>query len=313
MIHSLRQFALMVPDLEPGIEFYQALGLNMNERAPGLAVGFRCDGREHDEIILVKAGDSRKLHHISFGATPEGVSEIEARLTVAGVELLDKPAPDADEGLWFRDPEGVLVNVTPAAAYPDHVPGDFPLANRPGITPRKDERGIIPGKITGRPRKFGHMIVFAKDVMAKVKFYTELLGLKVSDYIEGGYAAFLHAPGDSDHHILAFLPSESPGFHHASFEMDSADHAAIGAKRLLEANGRQAWGPGRHGVGANYFHYFRDPWDGMAEYYWDMDFISGDKEWDVSDWTKKEGMFIWSADGMPPPDFGKNYEAEQWG
>jgi hypothetical protein len=95
--------------------------------------------------------------------------------------------------------------------------------------------------------------------------------------------------------------------------MDSADHAAIGAKRLLEANGRQAWGPGRHGVGANYFHYFRDPWDGMAEYYWDMDFISGDKEWDVSDWTKKEGMFIWSADGMPPPDFGKNYEAEQWG
>lgn len=308
MIHSLRHFALTVPDLEPGIEFYEAFGLNRTDRAPGFVVGFRCDGRDHDEVILVKAGDRRQLHHLSFGADAGGMGAIETRLRHAGTEFLDKPASDAPDGLWFRDPEGVLVNITAAARYPDHDPGSYHEANRPGVLRRKDARGCPAFDTNARPRKLGHMIVFAKDVMAKVRFYTDVLGLKVSDIIEGGYAAFLHAPGDSDHHIIGILHAEGPGFHHASFEMDSVDHMAIGARRLLAANGRQAWGPGRHGVGSNYFHYFRDPWNGMAEYYCDMDFISADKEWEAHDWTKKDGMFLWSADGMPPSDFGKNYE-----
>ena len=32
--------------------------------------------------------------------------------------------------------------------------------------------------------------------------------------------------------------------------------------------------------------------------------------WEAVDWTKKDGMFLWSADGPPPPDFGQNYEAD---
>lgn len=53
-----------------------------------------------------------------------------------------------------------------------------------------------------------------------------------------------------------------------------------------------AWGPGRHGVGSNYFHYFRDPWNGMAEYFHDMDYIPESFKWEAKEWTKKDGMFL---------------------
>ena len=82
----------------------------------------------------------------------------------------------------------------------------------------------------------------------------------------------------------------------------------MAAVRLYSKGYKHAWGPGRHGVGSNYFHYFRDPWNGMCEYFHDMDFIPASQAWEAQDWTKKDGMFLWSADGPPPPDFGRNYE-----
>ncbi|MDF7777154.1 VOC family protein, partial [Sphingomonas sp. AOB5] len=113
MIHSLRHFALTVPDLTAGADFYQSFGLAMQDR--GGALGFRCDGRDHDEVILVETGRDRKFHHLSFGADAAGLEAIRQRLEARGIERLDPPAPDAPDGLWFRDADGNLVNVTVAA------------------------------------------------------------------------------------------------------------------------------------------------------------------------------------------------------
>lgn len=313
MVLTLQQFALGVPDLAPGADFYQAFGLNMRESGKD-QLAFRSDGRPHDEVVLIETGDKRRLQYISFGADEAGLKRIQSNLEARGIEQLDPPNPDAPEGLWFRDLDGVLVNVqkvTPAQVKADTEP----LINHPGIVNRINERGCPPFDTKGRPTRMGHMIVFSPDVMAKAKFYCDVLGMKISDTIEGGYAAFLRTAADpSDHHVMGILKSDDYGFHHASFEMASADHAAIGARTLLgtedNGGGRHAWGPGRHGVGSNYFHYFRDPWNGMAEYFYDIDVISADHEWEAQDWTKKDGMFLWSNDGMPPSDFGRNYEID---
>lgn len=307
MIHSLRHFALTVPDLTAGADFYQAFGLNMAERAPGIALGFRSDGRDHDEVLIVETGRDRKFHHLSFGTDAVGLAGIEQRLKHAGIERLAPPAPDAPDGLWFHDVDGNLVNVTVAqkqvqAAEP------IPRVNRPGVVARSGERGCPTRDAPARPRRLGHMILFTPDVTRMQRFYCQMLGMKVSDTIVDEYAAFLRLPGDSDHHVLGLLKERGPGFHHASFEMGSIDEAELGAQRLFGKGFRHAWGPGRHGVGSNYFHYFRDPWNGMCEYYFDIDFVPGDFEWPTTDWTKKDGMFLWSADGPPPPDFGRNYE-----
>lgn len=306
MITSLQHIAFGIPEMRVGTDFYEAFGLETIDRPNHVAM--RCFGRDQDQILLIETGDRRKLLHFSLGTSAEGMATIRQRLAARGITLLDPPYDGAPEGLWFRDPEGTLVNVQVADAKPcAGEPAAMPV-NRPGTISRTGRRGCPPFDIKPRPRRMGHFILFARDVPAQADFYCSTLGMQLTDRITDGYAAFMRTAGDSDHHVLALLKSEGPGFHHASFEMANIDEAEVAATQLFAKGYRHAWGPGRHGVGSNYFHYFRDPWNGMAEYFHDMDYLPADSEWDVREWTKKDGMFLWSADGPPPADFGKNYE-----
>lgn len=307
MVQSLQRLALGIPDLQAGAEFYTTFGMNMSEGNDMLA--FRCDNRKHDEIVLIETGQSRKFHHIAFATDASALKDLRGRLADRDVQLLDPPYEDHEDGIWFRDPDGNLVNVHIGESA-STVAETSPVINTPGNTKRLNERGCPPFDMNPRPRRFGHMILFTPDVPAQTKFYTDVVGMKLSDWIADGYAAFLRTAGDSDHHVLGFLNSPTPGFHHASFEMGSIDETEIAAKRLLGKGFKHAWGPGRHGVGSNYFHYFRDPWNGMAEYFFDIDYLTEDFDWEPTEWTKPAGMFLWAADGPPPPDFGTNYEAE---
>ncbi len=308
MVLALKHLALGVPDLKVGADFYTAFGLNMKET--GDRIGFRCDDREHDEIVLIETGKNRKFNHIAFATDAEGFAKIQQNLKARDVELLDPPFPDTYDGLWFRDPDGNLVNVH-VAPIQARTKEPEPEVNRPGVMNRKNAHGCPPFDMDPRPRRFGHMILFTPNILSQTEFYTEVLGMKLSARIVGDYAAFLRAAGDSDHHVLGFLSSPAPGFHHASFEMSSIDEAEVAAQRVFGKGYKHAWGPGRHGVGSNYFHYFRDPWNGLTEYFFDIDYVTADYDWGVDDFTKKEGMFLWSADGPPPKDFGQNYEADE--
>ena len=306
MITSLQHFALGVPKLEAGADFYDAFGLETHQRADHLA--FRCHGRAQDQVVLIETGHDRAFHHLSFGTDATGLDRIARRMQERGVARLDPPLAGAPQGLWFRDPDGNLVNVQ-VAEPASREAEDARLCNTPGRYPRSGVRGCPTPDIPTRPRRLGHLILFTPDVVRQLTFYTALLGMRVSDTLADEYGAFLRCGGDSDHHVIGLLHSTAPGFHHASFEMGSIDEAELGAMKLFNKGYKHAWGPGRHAIGSNYFHYFRDPWNGMAEYFYDIDFIPASFKWEAKEWTKKDGMFLWSADGPPPPDFGKNYEA----
>jgi len=306
VINSLQHFALSVPDLKAGADFYTTFGLNQGE-AGADRLQFRCDGRDHDEIVLLESGRDRKFHHIAFGADPQALEEIIGALRARNIERLAAPITGAPDGLWFRDPDGNFVNVH-VAAPASSAKEAAPTVNYPGAAARVNQRGCPRPDISARPRRLGHLILFTPNVPRQMRFYCDVLGMKVSDTIVEEYGAFLRIPGDSDHHVLGLLNSQAPGFHHASFEVASIDEAELAAMRLKGKGFRHAWGPGRHAIGSNYFHYFRDPWNGMAEYFFDIDHIAKDAAWTPADWTKKDGMFLWSADGPPPPDFGRNYE-----
>jgi catechol 2,3-dioxygenase-like lactoylglutathione lyase family enzyme len=258
-------------------------------------------------VVLIETGRERRFHHVSFGTDARGLSHIADTLKRRGIPRLDPPYPQAPDGMWFHDADGNLVHVQ-VAGQGAPAPETAPDINRPGLITRIGRRGSPRQDTVARPRRLGHIILFTTDVARQLGFYTEVLGMQVSDTIVDGYAGFMRTAGDSDHHVLGLLHSSAPGFHHASFEVASIDESELCARRVRAKNYRHAWGPGRHGVGSNYFHYFRDPWNGMAEYYCDMDYITKDVVWKAVDWTKKEGMFLWSADGPPPPDFGRNYE-----
>lgn len=131
-----------------------------------------------------------------------------------------------------------------------------------------------------RPNRLGHIVLKVRDIQASVKFYTEIVGLEVSDWIED-QMVFLRC--GSDHHDLALaqLPPDSPAFNrlpdsgapgleHFSYEVDSyADIEA--ALEHLKANGIEiVRGPGKHGPGENVFLVFKDPDGNYVEFYCEM-------------------------------------------
>src|SRR5262249_56205662 len=102
-----------------------------------------------------------------------------------------------------------------------------------------------PGGRVARAGGLGHVLRFTPQVKRAVDFYTRMLGMRLSDTVGGDRLAFLRTAGDSDHHVLAFAHGERRGFHHASFEVGSLDEIVLGARHVVEAGYRSAWGLGR--------------------------------------------------------------------
>ncbi len=304
MIRNLQHLALAVPDVEAGQRFYETFGLTGSARDGSMVL--RCHGRDQDQVIL-REGAKRRIHHVSFGIAAVDLPGLAARLEAHGTSLLDPPYADAPAGLWLRDPDGTLVNLQPAAAQP--AAGRPPaLVNSPGDIRRVGVRGAPSRDLRARPRRLGHVLLFTPDVPRLTRFYTGLLGMRLSDTVAGDMIAFLRCAGDSDHHVLALARSDRSGFHHASFEAGSLDEIMAGVAALADAGYRPAWGLGRHVIGSNFFYYIRDPWNGMAEYFWDIDFVPGDVDWQARDWAPEDGFFLWSSGGPPPADFVQTFE-----
>ncbi|MAF48638.1 MAG: VOC family protein [Rhodospirillales bacterium] len=301
-IRSIQHFALTVPDLNAGRQYYNDIGLIAEERDGAIVA--HCDGRQQDEVILFE-GNSNHYHHVSFGTNEDGLGEIKQKLEAAGTKLLDPPTEWPEDGLWFRDPDDALIHI--GAVEPAPWRDDPPwLTNSPGHYDRVGVRAVAPVDIEIRPRRFGHMLLFTTDIEAKTGFFTDILGMKVSDSVET-FIDFFYASSGSDHHILAFGLSSKPGFQHAGFELGNVDEVGMIGRKLREKGYIHCWGPGRHGPGSNYFQYFRDPWNSITEFFCDMDYIAADSDWQPKTWLNSEAAADWGPD--LPADFLTNFEA----
>jgi len=301
-VRSLQHIALAVPDPEAGRRFYEDFGLVA--RPDGDRIAMRCDGRDQDQVVLIGA-PRRRMHHIAFGTTPEGLAAVKQRLEAEGVRLVDAPAEAPGEGLWFHDPDGLLINLRAVAPAPWRDAPEWRI-NTPGRYTRLGARGYPPRDMIVQPRRLGHALRFSPDINRQVDFYTRVLGMRLSDRARD-IVAFFHCEGGSDHHVFGFIAGERPGFHHASFEVANIDEIGRGARRLIEMGYRDGWGFGRHVIGSNFFHYVRDPWNSLAEYFCDIDYIPAGQVWEAKDWPPEDSLYVWGPD--VPADFGANFEA----
>ena len=302
-VRSLQHIALAVPDPAAGRKFYTDFG--MEGRDDGKRVVMRCHERDQDQVILLEA-KKRHMHHICFGASAEALEELKARVEKIGTRLLDAPKETPGDGIWFRDPDGLLLNVRAAEPAP-WVPAREWKINNPGHLNRAGVPGHPPRDIAVRPRRLGHTLRFTPNLERQIDFYTRIVGLKLSDRSRDIIAFLRNGEGGSDHHVLAFLKDERPGYHHASFEVANVDEIGVGACRLLDKGYRDGWGFGRHVIGSNFFHYIRDPWGGLAEYFCDIDYIPADADWKPRDYPPEDSLYVWGP--RVPADFGRNFEA----
>ncbi len=302
-IRSLQHIALTVPDAAVGKKFYGDFG--MEARDDGKRVVLRCHGRDQDQVVLVE-GKKKQMHHVCFGARAEGLAGLKTRLEKNGTPLLDAPRETPADGLWFRDADGLLVNVRVAEPAPWAPAAEWKI-NNPGHLNRVGVPGHPPRGTAVRPRRLGHTLRFTPNMEQQVDFYTRVVGMRLSDHAEDIVAFLRSGEGGSDHHVLGFIKSDRPGYHHASFEVANVDEVGLGACRLLDKGYRNGWGFGRHVIGSNFFHYIRDPWGSLVEYFCDIDYIPDGPEWQPTNYSREDSLYVWGP-GVPD-DFGRNFEA----
>jgi catechol 2,3-dioxygenase-like lactoylglutathione lyase family enzyme len=178
-VHSLDRFSMTVPNLEQARHFYQSFGLDVREEGRGLAL--YAPGLEHRWGIL-NQGKSKKLRDLSFGAFEDDLPRFRDRLSVLHVQRLAPPPGFESNGLWFRDHNGVLVEIRVAEKSSPNEKSSFTAYSAPaGVQGTSYRRNAPPT----RPRRLAHLALYTADVGRAIGFYRDVLGLRLSDSSEG--------------------------------------------------------------------------------------------------------------------------------
>jgi catechol 2,3-dioxygenase-like lactoylglutathione lyase family enzyme len=298
-VHSLDRFNFSVPDLEAARKFYSSFGLDMREE--GNALHIHTHGHFHRWGSVIE-GPKKKLQFLSFGAFEDDFPRFRERLDALQIERIDPPPGIESNGIWFRDPDGTPIEIRVAEKSSPNEKSSFETESPPpGVAgaPSSSARPLV------QPRRLAHVLVFTHDIPQTIKFYSQALGLRLSDR-SGDMIAFMHGIHGSDHHLIAFVKSDGPGLHHLSWDVSSVNQIGLGAMQMADKGYVAGWGLGRHVLGSNYFHYVRDPWGSYAEYSSDIDYIPVDHDWKSGDHPLEDSFYVWGP--TPPDDFAINHE-----
>jgi catechol 2,3-dioxygenase-like lactoylglutathione lyase family enzyme len=299
-VHSLDQFVLAVPDANAAEDFYGNFGLHVVRDGNTLAL--KTFDHEHRWGSVVE-GSKKALHHLSFGCYADDLPKLKARIEGNGVKVIDPPQGFESNGFWFRNPEGVLIEIKVAPKVSPNQKSASQWTPAPAGAAGAGIRAKAPPV---RPRRLSHVLIFTKDIDASIKFYEQNLGLRLSDRA-ADIVAFMHGIHGSDHHLLALVKSTGSGFHHCSWDVSSVNDIGLGAMRMADKGFTKGWGLGRHVLGSNYFHYVRDPWGSFSEYSCDIDYIPKEDRWPSADHKPEDSFYLWGPE--VPREFTINYES----
>lgn len=300
-IHSLDHFAFDVPDLNEAAQFYTDFGLEV-KRVGESGLELYTFGNPHCWAKITQ-GSQKKLRYLSFGAFERDLPHFEKRIDEAKVE---RCAPLTDDGgIWFRSPDGLPLQIKGCEKSSPDAKTQFSATSSPPGKAGAIRRAEAP---VARPGRLAHIMLFTASIPTAIDFYSQILGLRLSDRSRD-IVAFMHGIHGSDHHLIALVDSDHPGLHHSSWDMPTFHDVGLASQHMIEKGHTVGWGLGRHLLGANYFYYVRDPWMSFAEYSADIDYIPAGAEWPAADHEPDDAFSFWGP--PPPPQFAHNFEPVQ--
>ena len=174
---------------------------------------------------------------------------------------------------------------------------------QPEVQALKSIRGkSVPFEI----KKIGHLVLKVKDLKKSIDFYTQVLGMSVSDvYPESmmkGGMCFMRF--NNDHHGIGLIgdaTEDAPNkeLHHIAFEVETVDEV-IRARDHLRRMGAKVDFDGRRRAGAQIAVEFRDPDNHTLEIFCFMDQVgASENARPPEEW--REEFSIEDAINNPPP------------
>jgi 2,3-dihydroxybiphenyl 1,2-dioxygenase len=288
MLQALGYVGFGSADLDDWRQFGTALvGLQAVERSPSL-LAFRMDDRKQRIVIDRAMPEGSRF----FGwevADAAALDLLAARLESAGVDVVAEPQTLADtrrvRGLIsFHDPAANRLEAFYGAEIDD--------------TPFHPGRSIS-GFRTG-PLGVGHAVLTVAKLDAAMPFYVDLLGFRLSDYIEKPFRAyFFHI--NARHHSLALIETGRNGMHHLMVELFSLDDVGQAYDVALGQPERVSVTLGRHTNDLMTSFYAKTPSAFMIECGW------GGRDIDPPNWKPfevKAGPSLWGHERvwLPPAD-----------
>ena len=207
------------PDLDREVAYYaDVMGLIVTERDKNCAF---LATRTGFEAIALERGDKPALTRLAFQVAPDAdFAAYTKELSGHGIksEQRNGISPGAARALTFTDMKGTVIEL-----YADYV------------FARDDGK-----QATITPLKLGHVAHRVDDVRKVVKFYTEVMGFRVSDWHADTFA-FLRC--GADHHTVNFVYDAVPQLHHIAFEVKDWPEIHRACDFLGRNNIHLVWGP----------------------------------------------------------------------
>jgi len=245
-VTEIRYVGYGVENFEAERKFYaEDWGLVEVAADDGLA-WFKTHGHDEHHVVRLHKSATNCVEVIALAAgTRADVDILHGKVVESGCRIIRAPseldAPGGGYGFRFFSPDGLPFEVSADVA-------------------RLDKRAME--RWEGVPVKVSHIVLHSPDHQAAVKFFTDVLGFRVSDWL-GDFMCFLRC--NSAHHRVAILPGP-PCLNHVAYDMLTVDDMMSGANRLKQRGTDLRWGPGRHTAGNNTFSYFCTPAGFAVEY-----------------------------------------------
>jgi catechol 2,3-dioxygenase len=110
------------------------------------------------------------------------------------------------------------------------------------------------------PARLQHVVMSSRDPERVVRFFTEVLGFTLSDYVvdsQGGVrTSFLRC--SHEHHSFAVFKASEDRLDHHCYETKDWNQIRDWCDHMAKQNIPIQWGPGRHGPGDNLFMFVHD-------------------------------------------------------
>ncbi|OYW45422.1 MAG: oxidoreductase [Sphingomonadales bacterium 32-68-7] len=245
-VTEIRYVGYGVENFDAERKFYaEDWGLVEVASSDGLA-WFKTHGHDEHHVVRLHKSGTNCVEVIALAAdTRADVDALHGQVAAAGCRIISAPGtmqgPGGGYGFRFFSPDGLPFEISAEVA-------------------RLDKRNME--RWEAMPVKISHIVLHSPDLPAAVRFFTDVLGFRVSDWL-GDFMCFLRC--NSAHHRVAFLPGP-PCLNHVAYDMLTLDDMMSGASRLKQSGTDLRWGPGRHTAGNNTFSYFCTPAGFAVEY-----------------------------------------------